>query len=823
MADTARPYVDTRSGSVVRLPASAGVDAERYVPIDEADAAAEERAAQYDRPWAAAGAAALRGVTLGASDYLLTETGTVAPQTLSGLRAENPIASIGGEAVGGVASALIPGAPVARAGAVAARIASAVPQGGKLAALAARAVASAVEGGAVGAGQALTRYSLDEGPTDARSIARDVVGGAALGALTTLGVAGAGVAARGAVSVAERVASIGAKPSVAAQFAADMLEHGGAGVTGGMTARIELQRELENLKGVLGGLRQRMRDGTIDDAGREAVARGEQRIKAIGAEIGAIDADMVPSLAKRAATRRTEKERIRDTTSSRDSAREVFSVGRKTKESWKHRTREDVRETVASRTDAVRERVQQKVVAGEALDAEEASRAIEDELTHLYGEVQKVEGVAQTLRRELRRYWNVGSTVPGARMGITPDSGDRQLAELALYRDVLEERINSARRVASEQRRAAYALDGAEMLSAGAGTRKTVTGSIDDATSTYAREASEAVRSDVSSMRGATSLRDRTVTEVTTKPKNATAAQRVASLQATQTPISREVLEAMAASETRGDLAQFFAWKSAPTILGAAVGGVPGAIIGAALTSPTLQRVAGAAVGRLMAAGSAGAARYGRAARAALVGATLHLSADDAEIVRESALAPHNDPAAVESDALAGYRDAGMPDDMATRMAQYQAARAEVVRDAASAATSRPGRDALGRTLAAVGDPRSITSRLGVPDALTREDVDVLRRVYPEIYAMVVADARQALARRSSELISPGLRRNMLLLVGDVAAVRESVAALQRATEGAADDDGPLTRGMARASATLGRSTQTQLGAAQLALSGKGG
>ena len=250
---------------------------------------------------------------------------------------------------------------------------------------------------------------------------------------------------------------------------------------------------------------------------------------------------------------------------------------------------------------------------------------------------------------------------------------------------------------------------------------------------------------------------------------------------------------------------------------------MPGAIIGAALTSPTLQRVAGAAVGRLMAAGSAGAARYGRAARAALVGATLHLSADDAEIVRESALAPHNDPAAVESDALAGYRDAGMPDDMATRMAQYQAARAEVVRDAASAATSRPGRDALGRTLAAVGDPRSITSRLGVPDALTREDVDVLRRVYPEIYAMVVADARQALARRSSELISPGLRRNMLLLVGDVAAVRESVAALQRATEGAADDDGPLTRGMARASATLGRSTQTQLGAAQLALSGKGG
>lgn len=762
MADTARPYVDTRSGSVVRLPVSAGADADRYVPIDEADAAAEERAAQYDRPWAAAGAAALRGATLGASDYLLTETGTVAPQTLSGLRSENPIASIGGEAAGGVASALIPGAPVARAGAAAARIASAVPQGGKLAALAARAVASAVEGGAVGAGQALTRYSLDEGPTDARSIARDVVGGAALGALTTLGVAGAGVAARGAASVAERVASIGSKPSVAAQFAADMLEHGGAGVTGGMTARIELQRELDSLKGVLGGLRKRMRDGTIDDAGREAVARGEQRVKAIGAEIGAIDAEMVPSLAKRAATKRVVKERTVDS------------------------------ETVTSHADAVRERVRQKVVSGEALDAEEASRAIEDELTHLYGEVQKTEGVAQTLRRELRRYWNVGSTVPGARMGITPDSGDRQLAELALYRDALEERINSARRVASEQRRAAYALEGADIVAADAG-------------------------------KTSNTLRERVVTETTTTPGTATAAERAASLQATQTPISREVLESMAASETRGDLAQFFAWKSAPTILGAAVGGVPGAIIGAALTSPTLQRVAGAAVGRLMAAGSAGAARYGRAARAALVGATLHISADDAETIRESALAEHNDPAAVESDALAGYRDAGMPDDMASRMAQYQASRAAVVRDAASAATTRQGRDALGRTLSAVGDPRSITSRLGVPDALTREDVDVLRRVYPEVYAMVVADARQALARRSSEAISPGLRRNMQLLVGDVAAVRESVAALQRATDGAADDDGPLTRGMARASATLGRSTQTQLGAAQLALSGKGG
>lgn len=791
MADTARPYIDTRSGSVVRLPVAAGVDTERYMPIDEADAAAEERSAQYDRPLAAAGAAALRGATLGASDYLLTETGTVAPRTLAGLREENPVASIGGEAVGGVASALIPGAPVARAGALAARIASAVPAGGKLAALATRAVASAVEGSVVGAGQALTRYSLDEGPTDAGSIARDVVGGAALGALTTLGVAGAGVAARGAASVAERMASIGAKPSVAARFAADMLEHGGAGVTGGMTARIELQRELDGLKGVLGGLRQRMRDGTIDDAGREAVARGEQRVKAIGAEIGAIDAEMVPSLAKRGATRRTEKERIRDTTTSRETTSRT----------------DNVRERVTK----VRERITKKVVAGEALDAEESALAIEDELTHLYGEVQKTEGVAQTLRRELRRYWNVGSTVPGARMGITPDNGDRQLAELALYRDMLEERIGSARRVASEQRRAAYARDGAEMISAGAVTRED-----------WARTR-EAATSYASTMRGATSLRDRTVTEVTTTPGTATAAERAASLQATQTPISREVLEAMAAMETRGDLAQFFAWKSAPTILGAAVGGVPGAIIGAALTSPTLQRVAGAAVGRLMAAGSAGAARYGRAARAALVGATLHISTDDAETIRESALAEHNAPAAVESDALAGYRDAGMPDGMASRMAQYQASRAEVVRDAASMATTRQGRDALGRTLAAVGDPRSITSRLGVPDALTREDVDVLRRVYPEVYAMVVADARQALTRRSSEAISPGLRRNMQLLVGDVAAVRESVAALQRATDGAADDDGPLTRGMARASATLGRSTQTQLGAAQLALSGKGG
>lgn len=156
----------------------------------------EERAtelgeARYGGAGGEAKAAALgvaRGLTLGISDPAARVLG-VPKQELAGLKEVNPGASIGGEVVGTLAGALIPGsgpAQAAKAGAAAER---AVLMGGKLGAqslarrAAAKAVGGAVEGGLYGLGGVISESAID----DVDLTAERLVAGVGMGGLVGAG------------------------------------------------------------------------------------------------------------------------------------------------------------------------------------------------------------------------------------------------------------------------------------------------------------------------------------------------------------------------------------------------------------------------------------------------------------------------------------------------------------------------------------------------------------------------------------------------------------------------------------------------------------
>jgi hypothetical protein len=157
-------------------------------------------------------AGAGRGLTFGLSDVALTQSGLVDPETLSGLKEANPVASMAGEVIGTVAPLLVPGgqgtllarmgaAPraVARLGAAteraAARALVPIAERGALGRVAARgaemAAGSAVEGALYGGGQYISETALGDLDATAENLIASVGMGAVIGGGMGLGL-GAG-------------------------------------------------------------------------------------------------------------------------------------------------------------------------------------------------------------------------------------------------------------------------------------------------------------------------------------------------------------------------------------------------------------------------------------------------------------------------------------------------------------------------------------------------------------------------------------------------------------------------------------------------------
>lgn len=245
----------------------------------------------------AAGAGALRGATLGLSDLALTETGLVNAKTLKGLEEVNPLTSLVGEGAGMLAPVLLSGGAGGAAGA--ARGAGGLARAAEVAGTAARitpaagvsALGRAVEGGLLGAdaaaagwglragaaaagaategalygvGQAVSRASLD----DVKLTGEKLVAAAGMGALIGGGLGG-GLSAAGSLLRGGAEAGAGALSRRLAQ--------GEQQLAGELTAAAP--KTAEGAAAMAGRLE---RDLTLKGLGADARAVGE--LRGLGAE-----------------------------------------------------------------------------------------------------------------------------------------------------------------------------------------------------------------------------------------------------------------------------------------------------------------------------------------------------------------------------------------------------------------------------------------------------------------------------------------------------------------------------------------------------------
>jgi hypothetical protein len=160
----------------------------------DADIASAEKEADLeekygDRDFAATGLGLLRGVSIGLSDPALIKSGLFSQEELREIEERNEAASVGGEIVGAVAPALIPGYGALTLSGLAARGSTAI--GRRLAGEAAKkslgrvatsyGVAGAIEGGAYGIGQTISEEALGRGEATAEAYVANVRMGALLG------------------------------------------------------------------------------------------------------------------------------------------------------------------------------------------------------------------------------------------------------------------------------------------------------------------------------------------------------------------------------------------------------------------------------------------------------------------------------------------------------------------------------------------------------------------------------------------------------------------------------------------------------------------
>lgn len=171
----------------------------KFLTTEEINQLEQEEQDFSNRPFAAAGAAAASVLSFGGSDYALTKTGLVKPETLAGLREHNEGVTIGAELAALAAGLLVPGAGLLGAGKAVKTIAKvgekvSAKTAAKLGvnatnpttqkilkkALAAGA-GSAVEGAFYGGGRVISENALGTGPENAQAILADVSMAALLG------------------------------------------------------------------------------------------------------------------------------------------------------------------------------------------------------------------------------------------------------------------------------------------------------------------------------------------------------------------------------------------------------------------------------------------------------------------------------------------------------------------------------------------------------------------------------------------------------------------------------------------------------------------
>lgn len=167
----------------------------------------------------AAGAGLARGATLGASDFLLTKTGAVSPETLRKTKEYSPGISLGSELLGGIGTAFIPGTPVAQIvkGARATEAATAgvlasgltkLKMGQEIAKIAAetgaKGLGGAIEGLAFGLGQTVSEASLGDPDLTAEKAISNLGTAAFIGGALNASLVPGGILLRKTISGAKK-------------------------------------------------------------------------------------------------------------------------------------------------------------------------------------------------------------------------------------------------------------------------------------------------------------------------------------------------------------------------------------------------------------------------------------------------------------------------------------------------------------------------------------------------------------------------------------------------------------------------------------------
>jgi hypothetical protein len=169
---------------------------------------AEADKIKFDSPIKAGLAGAARGLSVGLSDLALTKSHLVDPETLQGLKEQNPVASNVGEIGGAIGGTLLaPGASLPglleRGAAGLAERATANIASDTAKKIASRALNDAVQGAAYGAGSMLSEKALGNPDLTAEQVISQVGIGTLLGGTIGAGFTGAGIAARKTLAAAK--------------------------------------------------------------------------------------------------------------------------------------------------------------------------------------------------------------------------------------------------------------------------------------------------------------------------------------------------------------------------------------------------------------------------------------------------------------------------------------------------------------------------------------------------------------------------------------------------------------------------------------------
>lgn len=104
----------------------------------------------------------------------------------------------------------------------------------------------------------------------------------------------------------------------------------------------------------------------------------------------------------------------------------------------------------------------------------------------------------------------------------------------------------------------------------------------------------------------------------------------------------------------------------------------------------------------------------------------------------------NTDPGEVAQDAMRGYVAGGLDQNLSRDLADFQATRVQMLKEALPVRDTPEGRARFSRLLQALDVPKSIIKRIK-KDVMTPEDRDVLRTAFPRAWALMVAAAKQEL------------------------------------------------------------------------------